>query len=171
MADIEMNVVERAPFVPNPDSAIGVLDVNDAEVVSKLDDTEGGKNSTGWFSMILGFLKLLLFGLAVFIYDMYSKLIFPSIIKYSMRFIANSLFCSKINLTYFKISKGDTQVGIDHIKDGNIVWGCTVIMLQLLPNVVFIVWFILANQGHLREAGTWKKIAIAGSVQLVTLIR
>ena len=85
--------------------------------------------------------------------------------------IANSLFCSKINLTYFKISKGDTQVGIDHIKDGNIVWGCTVIMLQLLPNVVFIVWFILANQGHLLEAGTWKKIAIAGSVQLVTLMR
>ena len=82
-----------------------------------------------------------------------------------------SLFCSKIHLTYFKISKGDTQVGIDHIKDGNIVWGCTVIMLQFLPNVVFIVWFILANQGHLREAGTWKNIAIAGSVQLVTLIR
>ena len=73
MEDIDMNVVESAPFVPNPDSAIGVLDVNDAEVESKLDDTEGGKSSTGWFSMILGFLKLLLFGLAVFIYDMYSK--------------------------------------------------------------------------------------------------
>ena len=86
MADIEMNVVESAPFVPNLDSAIGTLDVNDAEVVSKLDDTEGSKSSTGWFSMILGFLKLLLFGLAVFIYDMYSKFIFTSIIKYSMPF-------------------------------------------------------------------------------------
>ena len=170
MADIEMNVVESAPLVPNPDSAIGTLNVNDAEVVSKLDDTEVGKSSTGWFSMILGFLKLLLFGLAVFIYDLYSKFIFPL----SSNFLCcsnNSLFCSKINLTYFKISKGDTQVGIDHIKDGNKRWGYTVIMLQLLPNVVFIVWFILANQGHLREAGTWKQIAIAGSVQLVTLIR
>ena len=84
MADIEMNVVESAPLVPNPDSAIGTLNVNDAEVVSKLDDTEVGKSSTGWVSMILGFLKLLLFGLAVFIYDMYSKFIFPCIIKYSM---------------------------------------------------------------------------------------
>ena len=86
MGDIEMNVVESAPFVPNPDSAIGTLNVNDAEVVSKLDDTEVGKSSTGWFSMILGFLKLLLFGLAVFIYDMYSKFMFPRIIKYSMLF-------------------------------------------------------------------------------------
>ena len=86
MGDIEMNEVESPPFVPNPDSAIGTLNVNDAEVVSKLDDTEGGKSSTGWFSMILGFLKLLLFGLAVFIYDMYSKFIFPSIIKYSTLF-------------------------------------------------------------------------------------
>ena len=86
MADIEMNVVESAPLVPNPDSAIGTLNVNDAEVVSKLDDTEVGKSSIGWFSMILGFLKLLLFGLAVFIYDMYSKFIFPRIIKYSMLF-------------------------------------------------------------------------------------
>ena len=74
-------------------------------------------------------------------------------------------------MTYIQISKGDTQVGIDHIKEGNIVWGCIVILLQFLPNVVFIVWFILANQGHLRKPGTWKKIAIAGLIQLVTLMR
>ena len=93
MVDIEMNVVESAPLVPNPDSAMGTLNVNDAEVVSKLDDSEGGKSSTGWLSMILGFLKLLLFGLAVFIYDMYSKFIFPSIIKYSM--LLNRCFVQK----------------------------------------------------------------------------
>ena len=86
MADVEMNVVQSAPLVVNPDSAMGSLNANYAEGLSKLDDTEGGKSSTGWFSMILGFLKLLLFGLAVFIYDMYSKFIFPSIIKYSMLF-------------------------------------------------------------------------------------
>ena len=92
MADIEMNVVEIAPLMPNPDSAIGTLNVNDTKVVSNLSDTDGGKSTTGWFSMLLGFLKLLVFGLAVFIYDMYSKFSFPSIIKYSMLF---KMFCSK----------------------------------------------------------------------------
>ena len=171
MADIEMNVVESAPLVPNPDSAIGTLNVNDTKVVSNLSDTDGGKSTTGWFSMLLGFLKLLVFGLAVFIYDMYSKFPFPSIIKQFMLFIKIVVLFKNINMTYIQISKGDTQVGIDHIIEGNIVWGCIVILLQFLPNVVFIVWFILANQGHLRQPGTWKKIAIAGLVQLVTLMR
>ena len=95
MADIEMNVVESSPLVANPDSAMGSLNTNDAVVLSKLDNTEGGKSSTGWFSMILGFLKLLLFALAVFIYDMYSKYIFPSIIKYSMLFKKIVVFFQK----------------------------------------------------------------------------
>ena len=77
----------------------------------------------------------------------------------------------KINTNYNEISEGDTQVGVDHINDGNIVWGYTIILLQFVPNVVFILWFILANQGHLLEAGAWKKILIAALVQLVTLMR
>ena len=86
MADIEMNVVENAPFVPNPGSAIGTLNAKDKDVVTNLSETDGGKSTTGWLSMILGFLKLLVFGLAVFIYDMFSKFLFPSIIKHSMLF-------------------------------------------------------------------------------------
>ena len=86
MADIEMNVVENAPFVPNPDSAIGTLNAKETDVVSNLSEADGGKSTTRWLSMILGFLKILVFGLAVFIYDMFSKFLFPSIIKHSMLF-------------------------------------------------------------------------------------
>ena len=71
----------------------------------------------------------------------------------------------------YNIIIGDTQVGIGHIKNGDIRWGCTVILLQFLPNLVFILWFVLSHKGRLFESGTCGKILIAGSVQLVTLAR
>ena len=67
--------------------------------------------------------------------------------------------------------KGDTQVGVDHINNGDLVWGSMVILLQFLPNLVFILWFILSQKEHLCESRTWGKIFFAGSVQIVTLMR
>ena len=67
--------------------------------------------------------------------------------------------------------KGDTQVGADHIENGDVVWGCTIILLQFLPNLVFILWFTLSHRGRFCEAGTWGKIMIAGSIQIITLCR
>ena len=66
---------------------------------------------------------------------------------------------------------GDTQVGVDHINNGDVVWDYTIIFLIFLPNLVFILWFTLANRGHLLEAGTWGMILTAGSVQVVTFMR
>ena len=66
---------------------------------------------------------------------------------------------------------GDTQVGVDHINNGDVVWGYTIIFLMFLPNLVFILWFTIASRGHLLETGTWGMILTAGSVQVVTFMR
>ena len=66
---------------------------------------------------------------------------------------------------------GDSQVGVDHINGGNKVWGYTIISIMFLPNLVFIVWFTFSHRGSLLQSGTWAKILIAGSVQLLTFLR
>ena len=44
-------------------------------------------------------------------------------------------------------------------------------LLVLLPNVLFIIWFGLAHRNNLRSKDTWMKITISGMVQMITLIR
>ena len=71
----------------------------------------------------------------------------------------------------FLLFKGDIIVGKEQIDKGETWWGFWIVMLMFVPNLVFIVWFILANRNKLSSGGTWLKITIAGSVQLVTLIK
>ena len=68
-----MITIEEAPLVSSPDQTIGSRNANDTNVQSNPNDTEGGKSKSIWVSRLFNFLKLLVFGLAVFIYDVYSK--------------------------------------------------------------------------------------------------
>ena len=71
----------------------------------------------------------------------------------------------------FLLFKGDIIVGKEQIDKGETWWGFWIVMLMFVPNLVFIVWFIIARRNKLSSGGTWLKITIAGSVQLVTLIK
>ena len=68
-----MITIEEAPLVSNPDQTIGTRNANDTNVKSSLNDTDGSKSKSIWVSRLFNFLKLVVFGLAVFIYDVYSK--------------------------------------------------------------------------------------------------
>ena len=81
---MEMITVEEAPLVSNPPQTIGTRNANDTNVQSNPKDTEGGKSKSIWVSRLFNFLKLLVFGLAVFVYDVYSKFLLQSMIRYLM---------------------------------------------------------------------------------------
>ena len=68
---------------------------------------------------------------------------------------------------------GDGAVAYQHVENQNPVWGYTIIGLMFLPNVVFILWFVLGNKRQVGQSRrrTLTKILVAGSVQLVTLIK
>ena len=76
-----MITVEEAPLVSNPPQTVGTQNANDTNVRSNPKDTEGGKSKSIWVSRLFNFLKLLVFGLAVFVYDVYSKFLLQSINK------------------------------------------------------------------------------------------
>ena len=79
-----MITIEEAPLVSNPDQTIGIRNANDTNVKSNPKDTDGTKSKSIWVSRLFNFLKLLVFGLAVFVYDVYSKFLLQSIIGYLM---------------------------------------------------------------------------------------
>ena len=79
-----MITVEEAPLVSNPPQTIGTQNGNDTNELSNPTDTEGGKSKSIWVSRLFNFLKLLVFGLAVFVYDVYSKFLLQSMIRYLM---------------------------------------------------------------------------------------
>ena len=81
-----MKTIEEAPLVSTPDQTTGTRNTNDTNVQSNSIGTQGGKSISIWVSRLVNFLKLLVFGLAVFIYDVYSKFLFQSIIRYLMLF-------------------------------------------------------------------------------------
>jgi hypothetical protein len=66
---------------------------------------------------------------------------------------------------------GDVSVADNHVSNGDYVWGYTVILLMFLPNIVFVLWFLNGNKKKLLQADTWAKVLVAGSIQLVTIIK
>ena len=66
---------------------------------------------------------------------------------------------------------GDIQVSIGHINNGDYVWGITILLMNFLPNLVFMLWFIQGLKGQLLKPRSWAMIFLAGSVQLITLMR
>ena len=56
-------------------------------------------------------------------------------------------------------------------QQNDVVWGNVIMLLVLLPNLVFIIWFGLAHRKSLGSKDTWMKITIYGMVQMFTFIR
>ena len=42
---------------------------------------------------------------------------------------------------------------------------------MFLPNIVFMLWFLHGNKKKLLRLDTWAKVIVAGSIQLVTIIK
>ena len=66
---------------------------------------------------------------------------------------------------------GDGAVSADHIENGHPVWGYSIIGLMFLPNIVFVLWFLVGNKKKQSKSETLAKVLVAGSVQLVTMIK
>ena len=79
-----MITIEEEPLVSAPDQTTGTGNAIDTNVQSNPNDNESGKSKSIWVSRLFNFLKLLVFGLAVFIYDVYSKFWFQRTIRYPM---------------------------------------------------------------------------------------
>ena len=77
MNDIEMQEVEEANLSKDSETRIA----NSIAVV-KCDSNNTNDDEIGWGTMIFKFLKALIFGLCVFLYDMTSK----SLIKLNIRY-------------------------------------------------------------------------------------
>ena len=69
------------------------------------------------------------------------------------------------------LSLGDGAVSYDHIQNGNPVWGCSIIGLMFLPNIVFVMWFLFGNKEKKSRRDAFAKVLVAGNVQLVTMIK
>ena len=74
-------------------------------------------------------------------------------------------------ITNVIILSGDGAVSYDQLQSGNPVWGFGIIGLMFLPNIVFVLWFLVGNKKKQSKSETLAKILVAGSVQLVTLIK
>ena len=70
---------------------------------------------------------------------------------------------------------GDVIVGHDQRKNGDKNWGNAIILLVLLPNLLFVFWFTLAQRKRIftkkKFGQTWMKIILSGMVQVITVIR
>ena len=75
------------------------------------------------------------------------------------------------NCSYNIFILGDIIVGLEQKRQGHFIWGNVIIMLGFLPNIVFFVWFVIANKSKLRYKSTWTKIMMAGMVQVITFLR
>ena len=66
-------------------------------------------------------------------------------------------------------------VGQEQYLNGDVIWGNVIMLLVLLPNLLFIIWFTLAQRRKLfsrkEKTYTWIKILVSGMVQLITVIR
>ena len=81
------------------------------------------------------------------------------------------IFGMKEGLNNNYLFLGDGAVSYDHIQCGNPVWGYSIIGLMFLPNLVFVLWFLVGNKNKLARWETLTKVLVAGSVQLVTMIK
>jgi hypothetical protein len=70
---------------------------------------------------------------------------------------------------------GDIIVGMEQQEQGDVIWGNVIMMIVLLPNFLFLIWFCVAHRKNLflkgRRKDTWMKIVISGMVQMITFIR
>ena len=69
------------------------------------------------------------------------------------------------------ISKGDIVVGEEQIDSGNKWWGFWVIFLTFLPNIIFVVWYMIKRRRHLGKLETWRNVFVVGNIQIITLLK
>ena len=85
--------------------------------------------------------------------------------------ILQQFFPIRVSDNVLSYTLGDGAVSYDQIQSGNPVWGFGIIGLMFLPNIVFVLWFLVGNKKKQSKSETLAKILVAGSVQLVTLIK
>ena len=120
-----------------------------------------------------------LFKTIMFLYDLGSKHIRKTLSIMSVSFVIipptlkNPLISSILANANFLL--GDVIVGQEQYHSGDVIWGNVIMLLVLLPNLLFIIWFTLAQRRKLflmkEKTYTWIKILVSGMVQLITVIR
>ena len=102
--------------------------------------------------------------------------------------LGNFASCKKIDIDVLLIAinnphfpfLGDGAASQDHIENGHPSWGYGIIGLMFLPNLVFVLWLLVGTKKKLHDGKRstinerWQlltKILVAGSVQLVTIIK
>ena len=62
-------------------------------------------------------------------------------------------------------------VGNEQIEKGDNWWGFWIIFLTFLPNVIFMVWYMIKRRRFAGKLETWRNMLIIGNVQIVTILK
>lgn len=73
MEKIELNKIEGTPSIKHSQATTVETGGRVSSISNDLPNHEKGGNKNGWGSMIFNFLKILIFGACVFLYDIISK--------------------------------------------------------------------------------------------------